>query len=58
MSKKPEHIASRACWCQPLMVSIGSEVLTQYAGTIVKITPTKHGDIAVHIEPDDEEDKA
>ena len=54
---KREHAYGRDCWCNPLVISVGSKLITDYAGTVVRYEPIAHEQIAVHIEPHSSEVK-
>lgn len=54
IDEKRKHVASRDCWCNPYVLSVGSRVLTEYAGKIVRTDQVDHDRMIVHIEPHEE----
>ena len=48
--QKREHVTSRECWCNPYYFSVGTKILTEYAGKIVRVDPVEHGMAIMHIE--------
>lgn len=49
--EKQAHVESRDCWCNPHILSVGSKILTEHAGTVVLTHPIGLAEVAIHIEP-------